>query len=84
MYNTIKELWYGNVSPIDNVLVSKNLKSLYQKLNEFEKKCQPLIKENLILLNDIYSDIIDEYQVDAFVQGFSLAIKLALDVYQEK
>lgn len=84
MYNTIKELWYGNVSPIDNVLVSKNLKSLYIKLNEFEKNCQPLIKENLILLNDIYSDIIDEYQVDAFVQGFSLAIKLALDVYQEK
>ena len=84
MYNTIKELWYGNVSPIDNVLVSKNLKSLYQKLNEFEKNCQPLIKENLILLNDIYSDIIDEYQVDAFVQGFSLAIKLALDVFYEK
>ena len=84
MNNTIIELWYGNVSPIDNVLVSKNLKSLYKKLNEFEKDCQPFTKENLILLNDIYSDIIDEYQVDAFVQGFSLAIKLALDVFYEK
>ena len=84
MYNTIKELWYGNVSPIDNVLVSNRIKSLYKKLSEFEKDNQPFTKEKFIELEDVYQELIDEYQVDAFVQGFSLAIKLALDVFYEK
>lgn len=82
MQNTIKDLWYGNVTPLENTKVSNNLKRLYRKLNLLENELKPKIGKKWDDINDIFLDIINEYQVDAFIQGFSLGANLIYEIHQ--
>ena len=82
MQNTIKNLWYGNVTPLENTKLSNNLIKLYDKLSALESEVKPKIGKKWDDIDDIFSDIISEYQVDAFIQGFSLGAKLIFEIHQ--
>ena len=82
MQNTIKDLWYGNVTPLENTRLSNNLIKLYNKLSALESEVKPKIGKKWDDIDDIFSDIISEYQVDAFIQDFSLGAKLIFEIHQ--
>ena len=82
MQNTIKDSWYGNVTLLENTKVSNNLKRLYRKLNLLESELNPKIGKKWEDIDDIFLDIINEHQVDAFIQGFSLGAKLIYEIHQ--
>ena len=83
MYSTIKNLWYGNISPHEEIYNNKRLKKLYKNLEMLEEDIKQLIKDKFKVLDDIYTEIIDEYQVNAFVKGFNLALKFTTEAYAE-
>ena len=84
MQNTIKDLWYGNITPLEDINVTPKLNSLYSALNKIELQLRPIIENKWDKIDDLYADIINEYQLDAFIQGFSLGVKLISNVYLDK
>ena len=82
MQYTIKDLWYGYVTPLENTRLNNNLEKLYSKLSTIESEVKPKIGKKWDDIDDIFSDIISEYQVDAFIQGFSLGVKLTYETHQ--
>ncbi len=84
MQNTIKDLWYGNITPLEDINVTPKLNSLYSALNKIELELRPIIENKWDKIDDLYADIINEYQLDAFIQGFSLGVKLISNVYLDK
>ena len=84
MQNTIKDLWYGNITPLEDINVTPKLNSLYSALNKIKLELRPIIENKWDKIDDLYADIINEYQLDAFIQGFSLGVKLISNVYLDK
>ena len=84
MKDTIFDLWYGNINPVESSgkitpeikrIINESEESyemLAEKLDEKEKE---LLEKHL----DIYSSLHCEYTAKAFVDGFSLGVKILIE-----
>ena len=84
MKDTIFDLWYGNINPVESIgkitpeikrIINESEESyemLAEKLDEKEKE---LLEKHL----DIYSSLHCEYTAKAFVDGFSLGVKILIE-----
>ena len=84
MKDTIFDLWYGNINPVESSgkitpeikrIIDESQESyemLTEKLDEKEKE---LLEKHL----DIYSSLHCEYTAKAFVDGFSLGVKILIE-----
>ena len=84
MKETIFDLWYGNINPVESSgkitpeikrIINESEESyemLAEKLDEKEKE---LLEKHL----DIYSSLHCEYTAKAFVDGFSLGVKILIE-----
>ncbi len=77
----IKSLWYGNVCPIEEIaflehsdkrlaeLYTKNKNALLPTLNDWQK-------ENLEKICDLWTEMQQNGQCNAFITGFRLGVQL--------
>ena len=81
MKETIFDLWYGNITPSESSGTKtpeikrymENLDATYEKLKKvLEEKEIRLLNEHM----DNYGFLYSEYTAQAFVEGFSLGVKL--------
>ena len=84
MKETIFDLWYGNINPLESS--GTKTPEIKRILNESEESYEMLAenlgekeKELLEKHLDIYSSLHCEYTAKAFVDGFSLAVKMIFE-----
>ena len=81
MKDTIRELWYGNIDPMDQCGVDdREIKELIRLMEKNRVKLSEGLSEKQAEVFQKYIDCSDEYAFSsaahAFVAGFSLACKL--------
>ena len=81
MKETIFDLWYGNIDPVESSgkitpeikrILNESEESYEMLTNNLDEKEKELLEKHL----DIYSSLHCEYTAKAFVDGFSLGVKL--------
>ena len=87
MKNTLEELWYGNIIPMehsigDNAyikklinLMGKNRENLLETLNDSQK-------ELLAKYDDTVNEMYAEIEKDAFMYGFRLGGRIVSDTFR--
>jgi hypothetical protein len=81
MKETIFDLWYGNINPLESSgtktpeikrILNESEESYEMLTDNLDEKEKELLEKHL----DIYSSLHCEYTAKAFVDGFSLGVKL--------
>ena len=89
MKETLRNLWWGNICPIEEHFVDSNretklnlkIENLRKKLKEeLTKKEDTEALELLNDLDDMYSNLSSFMQEEGFISGFSLAMRLILEI----
>ena len=84
MSETLKKLWSGEICPVEERLTNSDLeKEIYfeiDRIREKIKKRYEVPEEEIEELGNEYARLICFLQEEAFASGFSLAIKLILDI----
>ncbi len=85
MKQTLKNLWYGNLSPQSNGHINaeevKELTAYLEKHHsDIQKQLDGQGKESLKKLADCYDELLLLENENAFAQGFSLAVRLLAEV----
>ena len=81
MKSTLTDLWYGNLKPnhhghIHAAEIRQLTEYLYRHHQALAEKLDDAGKESLQKLVQCYDDILTDECENAFVQGFSLAVRL--------
>ena len=84
MKDTIFDLWYGNINPVESSgKLTPEIKEILSKLDEsYEMLAENLDEKEKELLEkhlDIYSSLHCEYTAKAFVDGFSRGVKILIE-----
>ena len=84
MKSTLTDLWYGNLEPnhpghIHAAEIRQLTEYLDRHRQALAEKLDDARKESLQKLEDCYDDLLTEECENAFVQGFSLAVKLLVE-----
>lgn len=84
MSETLKKLWRGEICPVEERLFdSASEKEIYFEINKIKEKIGNKYKipeEMFEEISDVYLRLISLLQEEAFASGFSLAVKLILDI----
>ena len=80
MKDTIRELWYGNIDPMDQCGVDdREIKELFRLMERNREKLSVQLGEKQIEIFQKYIDCSEEYAfcyaTHAFISGFSLGCK---------
>lgn len=81
MKETIRDLWYGNLTPFENCEKGKkDLKELVELIAMNEEKLNSGLGKGEKVLFEKYRDCVEEYnskiQENAFFEGLTLGIKI--------
>ena len=81
MKETIRDLWYGNLTPLENCEKGrKDLRKLVGLIARNEERLNSGLKEGQKEFFEKYRDCVEEYnsklQENAFYEGLSLGIKI--------
>ena len=84
MKKTLTDLWYGNLCPQnDRHIHTQNTAQLAEYLDKHHtdlmRRLDDAGKDSLQKLEDCYDDLLTDECENAFVQGFSLAVKLLVE-----
>lgn len=84
MKETLLELWNGNISPwSDNFVRVSEERRLYRSIDENRVRLKEILNENGEKLLDSFGDCYMELSLflreEAFVNGFSLGMKIAIE-----
>lgn len=78
--NTIKELWYGNIRPNEDKIITDEEKELVELIARHHEALSSSLKDNDINVFEKYVDCFTEYasliEAQAFEIGFKLAVEL--------
>ena len=82
---TLEELWYGNIAPhrrsVKKDTQAEHALSLVAKHDDtLRSTLSDAQKEEYIKLYDCQSELTDLLEREAFAEGFSLAVKIMIDV----
>ena len=81
----LEDLWYGNVRPTERSIVrggklNNLMKLLCQNEDDLMSGITDKQKENFEKFKDCQSEITDYLETEAFTQGFTIAVKLMVEV----
>lgn len=81
--NILQELWYGNVRPNEDKILTDEEKELVSLIARHHETLSFSLKDNDLDVFEKYIDCFTEYasliEAQAFEIGFKLAIKLLID-----
>lgn len=81
--NILQELWYGNVRPNEDKILTDEEKELVSLIARHHETLSSSLKDNDLDVFEKYIDCFTEYasliEAQAFEIGFKLAIKLLID-----
>lgn len=79
----LQELWYGNIRPNEDKVISDEEKKLVELIVKHHETLSSSIKDNDLKVFEKYVDCFTEYasliEAQAFEIGFKLALKLMKD-----
>lgn len=79
----LRELWFGNVRPNDDKVITDEEKKLIELLARHQETLSSSLKNNDLDVFEKYVDCFTEYssliEAQAFEIGFKLAVKLLTD-----
>ena len=81
----LEDLWYGNVRPTERSIVRGSrldnlMKLICQNEDDLMKGLTDKQKESFDKFKDCQSEITDYLETEAFIQGFTIAVKLMVEV----
>ena len=81
----LEDLWYGNVRPTERSIVRGGrldnlMKLICQNEDDLMKGLSEKQKESFEKFKDCQSEITDYLETEAFTQGFTIAVKLMVEV----
>ena len=80
---TLQELWYGNVRPNEDKVITDEEKRLMALIAQHHETLSSSIKKDDLIVFEKYVDCFTEYasmiECQAFEIGFKLALKLIKD-----
>lgn len=80
---TLQELWYGNIRPNEDKVITDEEKELVSLIAKHHEKLSSSLKDNDLVVFEKYADCFTEYasmiEAQAFEIGFKLAVKLLTD-----
>ena len=86
--STLQELWYGNIRPNEDKVITDEEKRLVELIARHHEKLSSSYKNDDLIVFEKYVDCFTEYasliQCQAFEIGFKLAVKLLMDKEQAR
>ncbi|MBO5295333.1 MAG: hypothetical protein J6B71_08850 [Clostridia bacterium] len=87
MKEIIKELWYGNLNPSEELfLKTAKEKGEYKKFQECTEKFEAMLSKELLELfekrEDLAAGVRSMIESKIFINGFCLGAKTVIEVYQ--
>ncbi|MGN0458501.1 MAG: DUF6809 family protein [Eubacterium sp.] len=81
--NILQELWYGNIRPNENKVMTDEEKRLTELIAQYHETLSSSLKNEDLVVFEKYVDCFTEYasliECQAFEIGFKLALKLMKD-----
>ena len=81
--STLQELWYGNIRPNEDKVITDEEKRLVELIARHHEKLSSSYKNDDLIVFEKYVDCFTEYasliECQAFEIGFKLAVKLLMD-----
>ncbi|MGN0462927.1 MAG: DUF6809 family protein [Ruminococcus sp.] len=81
--NILQELWYGNIRPNEDKVITNEEKELVELIARHHETLSSSLKNNDLGVFEKYVDCFTEYasliECQAFEIGFKLAVKLLMD-----
>ena len=82
---TLEDLWYGNIAPSRRSIkkdsqAERTLSMVAKHDDTLRSMLSDTQKEEYIKLYDCQSELTDILEREAFAEGFSLAIKIMIDI----
>lgn len=78
--NILQELWYGNIRPNEDKVITDEEKELVESIARHHETLSPSLKNDDLVVFEKYVDCFTEYasliETQAFEIGFRLAVKL--------
>lgn len=86
---TLEDLWYGNIRPTERSIqrggkLDNLMKLLCQNEDDLMSGLSEKQKESFEKFKDCQSEIIDFLETEAFISGFTLAVKIMVEVMGSK
>ena len=80
---TLQELWYGNIRPNEDKVITDEEKELVELIARHHETLSSSLKDNDLDVFEKYADCFTEYasmiECQAFEIGFRLAVKILTD-----
>ena len=81
--NILQELWYGNIRPNEDKIITDEEKRLIELIARHHETLSSSFKNDELVVFEKYVDCFTEYasliECQAFEIGFKLAVKLLMD-----
>ena len=89
MKNTLKELWYGNLFPRENIRITNDeykavSKQFYERQANLESKLPKETFGEIEELLGLAADMSSHFEAEAFCTGFRLGSKMMFDILDQK
>lgn len=87
MKKTLKDLWYGNISPNEERYIDETVrKKLIAQYFAYDEKLKTILSQEerdmVEKREDVLSQISSYHESEAFVSGFRLGAKMMLEVLE--
>ena len=80
--STLQELWYGNIRPNEDKIISDEEKKLIELIARHHETLSSSLRNNDLIVFEKYVDCFTEYasliECQAFEMGFKLAVKMLI------
>ena len=81
---TLQELWYGNIRPNEDKVITDEEKELVSLIVKHHEKLSSSLKDNDLVVFEKYVDCFTEYASLIEVHAFEIAFNLAVKILTEK
>ena len=85
---TLQELWYGNIRPNEDKILTDEEKELVELIARHHETLSSSLKNDDLVVFEKYADCFTEYasmiEAQAFEIGFKLAVKLLMNRKQAR
>ena len=80
---TLQDLWYGNIRPNEDKVISDEEKELISLIARHHEKLSSSIKNEDLIVFEKYVDCFTEYASLIEAQAFEIGFKLAVELLKE-
>ena len=80
---TLKDLWYGNIRPNEDKVITDEEKRLVELIANHHETLSSSLKNDDLNLFEKYADCFTEYASMIEAQAFEIGVKLAIKMLKE-